>query len=314
MIPREYIIKTNSATEALYILFSVLVSKEKKIAHTDSMCYSVSQAIISAELKSNYLDIEIDTLNIKPSVYLLEEKTSFILGVHGYGYSQDFSYLNQDNLVEDASLTWPLKGNKVGTFGVASVFSFGGGKPYECGSGGLIGTDDLSLYNQILNFQKKIKRVNYNEVNLSRKHTKLYNDKNLSKFKSILNRNSFEFISRKPCNTSLKEISEYIIENQKKIVDSYNDYQTKFKSNSDYTFFKLKEGDHPWRFNYLMNSNNERDLFLKKNLDLGNNVSSWHMSLSSYLEESFPLLENSLLVSNQISNINLKQKFKKLVF
>ena len=314
MIPREYIIKTNSATEALYILFSILVSKEKKIAHTDSMCYSVSQAIISAQLKSNYLDIDINTLNVKSSDYLINEQSSFILGVHGYGYSQDFSYLNQNNLIEDASLTWPLKGNKVGTFGIASVFSFGGGKPYECGSGGLIGTDDLSLYNQILCLQKKNKRVNYKGVNLSKSHTKLYNEKNLSKFKSILDRNSFEFLSRRSCDSSLKKISEYIIENQKIILDSYNFYQTKFKKYSDYNFFNLKEGDHPWRFNYLMNSKNERDLFLKKNLQIGNKVSSWHMSLSSYLEESHPLLENSLFVSNRISNINLKQKIKKLVF
>ena len=61
-----------------------------------------------------------------------------------------------------------INGKKLGSFGDASVISFGYSKILDCGGGGCVLTDNEILYNSILKYYDKI-------PNKIKNHQKLFN-------------------------------------------------------------------------------------------------------------------------------------------
>lgn len=96
------------------------------------------------------------TFNIDPSKIekAITKKTKAIMPVHLYGLSADMtSIMNIADkygipVIEDAAEAHGAEqnGKRVGSFGLASSFSFFGNKIITCGEGGMITTDDEKLY------------------------------------------------------------------------------------------------------------------------------------------------------------------------
>ena len=84
-------------------------------------------------------------------------KIKAIIAVHAYGIPCEIKkiskYCEKKNiiLIEDAALTLGLKikNRYTGSFGLASVFSFGKGKVINAGGGGVILTNNNDLYNKV---------------------------------------------------------------------------------------------------------------------------------------------------------------------
>lgn len=73
-------------------------------------------------------------------------KTDFVVGVHLYGNPCDMGLIYRDKniFIEDCAqaLGSTFKGKKVGSFGLASIFSFHSAKTMTTGEGGMVCTDD----------------------------------------------------------------------------------------------------------------------------------------------------------------------------
>jgi len=99
-----------------------------------------------------FADVEADTLNIDPASArrLCGPRTAAILAVHHGGLAADLDALLSVSreagvpLIEDCAQAWGCKyrGRPVGTCGDIATFSLNHFKHIECGSGGLVATDD----------------------------------------------------------------------------------------------------------------------------------------------------------------------------
>lgn len=147
---------TSSGRTAIYILLKAYGIKEgDEVAMPAYMCSSVSDLLISMNIKINFIDIEKDTYNI--SVCDLNEKinksTKIIIAAHMFGNPCEIDSINEiaeDNnaiLIEDAAQAMgaKYKKEKVGAITDAGFFSFGRGKPLTSIDGGAIVTNDRKI-------------------------------------------------------------------------------------------------------------------------------------------------------------------------
>lgn len=102
-----------------------------------------------------FADVEPDTLNIDPASVapLVGPKTAAILAVHHGGLAADLDGLLAVAreagvpVIEDCAQAWgcEYRGRRAGTFTEVAAFSLNHFKHIECGSGGLVATDDDRL-------------------------------------------------------------------------------------------------------------------------------------------------------------------------
>lgn len=306
ILPRKYEVLTGSGTESLYIILKALdVPSGSIVAHTDSMCYSDSHALKSLEMQSLFLDIEAYTLNpLLESYKTANNKADYVLAVHGYGYTQDFSSISSNNLIEDAALVFPQSNNNVGSFGIASFLSFGSGKPFQLNGGSVVGTDDPVLFKEMKKVFSEInRRPSKTHMDLSKLHTSLYNSNTLTSFDRILHEEKNEFFYRSNL------ISKNHDFNYQKTRDSYLSKQEILKKIvSESGRFKLvKEYTHkdfPWRFSFLCPNKKMRTKLLYEGINNGLPISSWHPALSSYLGGlTGEYNKNAMEVGDRIINV-----------
>jgi hypothetical protein len=286
ILPREFEFKTGSGTESLYIILKALgLSQQQKIVHTDSMCFSDSQAIRFAGLQSHYLDIDKKNLNPTKESYLeFSDQNSIVLGVHGYGYLRDFSSCNSENFIEDAALVFPERGNAVGSYGIASFLSFGSGKPFELGGGSVVATDDKAFYLEMKRVFSSLNRSHLIVVeDLSKKHTSMYNRGELKRFNDVLTKRSNEFLARSSfINDS--SVFDYSRTREKKLIAQEKLINLVSQFNDLELLEPYSEHDFPWRFSFLCRKKSIRSNMLYKGIEEGLAISSWHPALSSYIE------------------------------
>ena len=106
-----------------------------------------------------FVDSDENTFNMDPSKIeeKINEHTKAIIPVHLYGLSCDMDAImkiaNKYNIpvIEDAAEAHGAEynGRKVGSFGLASSFSFFGNKIITCGEGGMVVTNDETLYKRM---------------------------------------------------------------------------------------------------------------------------------------------------------------------
>ena len=136
---RKHSLLTGNATTALYLIIKSLnLPRGSQIMVPNSSCPHVPTSIYLAKHKPIFADIDKNnfSLNIKNIKKNLNNKIKAIIAVHAYGIPCEIEkishYCKKKNiiLIEDAALTFGLKiKNKyTGSFGLASVFSFGKGK------------------------------------------------------------------------------------------------------------------------------------------------------------------------------------------
>lgn len=157
----NYAVAVNSGSSALEITLKSLIMTGKlakgSVIIIPSYTYiGVANAVRNAGLVPAFADINPTTLNIDPSsVYRLSKQynVSGIIVVHTAGMPCDMHLImdivNESNLIliEDCaeSTGAEYNGQKVGTFGICSIFSFTPTKPMTTCEGGMIVTDDSEL-------------------------------------------------------------------------------------------------------------------------------------------------------------------------
>ena len=147
--PGTHAIAVSNGTVALHLgLIALGVKPEDEVIVPNLTFAASANAVINAGAKPVFCEIDRKTWCIQPDELrrLVSPKTKAIMPVHLYGQPCDMDSLKEicaefDLLmIEDSAeaLGSEWKGQKVGTFGDASTFSFFGNKTISTGEGGMI--------------------------------------------------------------------------------------------------------------------------------------------------------------------------------
>ncbi len=147
---------TNSGTSALYVILKAMGLKEgAEVIVPANTFVATANAVILAGYKVIFCDVASDyNMKAESLEKVITDKTEAIIVVHLYGRPANMdtimrvSNLHKIPIVEDCCQAhfsnWERK--RVGTFGVASAYSFFPTKPINTiGEGGMASTNDLGL-------------------------------------------------------------------------------------------------------------------------------------------------------------------------
>lgn len=161
-----YSISFQNGRSALYaILYCLGIGKNDEVILQAFTCVVVPNAIIATGAKPIYIDT---TESLTPDPKEIEKKitpkTKAIIIQHTFGIPANMDAIvkiaKEYNLfiIEDMAHTIgaEYKGKKLGTFGIASIFSFGRDKAFSSVFGGVAITSDKKLGEKLFAFQKKL--------------------------------------------------------------------------------------------------------------------------------------------------------------
>ena len=141
------------------ILRALGVGVDDEVILPGYTCVMDVNPIMYVGAKPVYVDIDPVTYNLDPDLLeaLITPRTRVIVAQHTYGYPAALDPIltiagkHGVSVVEDCCLALGARyrGRPVGTFGVASYFSFQWNKPYTSGIGGMAVTDDAALAREI---------------------------------------------------------------------------------------------------------------------------------------------------------------------
>lgn len=152
----KYAVAVSNGTVALHLsLLSLKLKPGDEVITTPFSFIASTSTILLAGLKPVFVDIKRDfNIDVNKIEAKITPKTKAILPVHLFGNPCEMdvilSLAKKYNLaiIEDACQTHgaEYEGKKVGTFGTLSCFSFYATKNMTTGEGGMIVTNDKSLY------------------------------------------------------------------------------------------------------------------------------------------------------------------------
>jgi perosamine synthetase len=148
-------------------------------------CVMAVNPIVYLGARPVFVDIDPTTYNIDPDLIAakITPRTRLIIAQHTYGYPADLDAILDVAgraglpIIEDCCLALGsrYKGRLVGTFGLASYFSFQWNKPYTSGLGGMAAVQDANLANKIADICKaEAVTPGAREVNMLRAQLAVY--------------------------------------------------------------------------------------------------------------------------------------------
>lgn len=167
----KYATSTNSGTTALHLaLLSLGIGKGDEVILPASTIASCFFAIWYTGAKAVAVDVDPETYTLDPLAVeaAISPRTKAIMPVHLFGHPCDMDRIisiakrNKLFILEDAAEAHgaEYKGKKVGGIGDMGCFSFYGNKIVTCGEGGMVVTNDQSLYQ----IAKRLKNLNHSSV------------------------------------------------------------------------------------------------------------------------------------------------------
>ena len=161
---RKYALMTCNCTSAIHLILAALdIGPGDEVLMPDSTWISTSLSTVHLGAKPIFCDVNFNDwcistesidINISP-------KTKAIIAVDLYGNTPNWDKLKYYSetykipIIEDAAEALGVSCNnkKVGSFGVASTFSFHNTKTITCGEGGILLLDDENLYKKCVKFR-----------------------------------------------------------------------------------------------------------------------------------------------------------------
>jgi len=151
-----------SARLGLYLLFKHFNFPENsEVIISPFTHWSIFSVIKSCKLKPVFVDINENSFNLDPHLVRksITKNTKLLIVTHMWGQSSDmdaFISLKDEfglKIIEDCAMACgsSYKGKKAGSFGDASIFSFGKAKSMSTFGGGMLCTNDSSIRDSIRN-------------------------------------------------------------------------------------------------------------------------------------------------------------------
>lgn len=145
----------------LAILKALGVGKEDEVILQAFTCVAVPNAVIAAGAKPVYCDIsEALTIDTEDLERKISQKTKAMIIQHTFGIPADLNQIIKIakkyklHVIEDCAHTVGVK--QLGTYGIASFFSFGRDKAFSSVAGGIAITDNKLVGKKIRSFQKQL--------------------------------------------------------------------------------------------------------------------------------------------------------------
>ncbi|MGH7245511.1 MAG: aminotransferase class I/II-fold pyridoxal phosphate-dependent enzyme [Candidatus Levyibacteriota bacterium] len=164
-------ISFSSGRGALFaILHSLGIKNGDEVVLQAFTCVAVVEPILATGAKPLYVDIGYDlTLDVKKVESAITKKTKAIIAQHTFGIPAHMEKLRELAkkynlfLIEDAAhvIGATYQNKKIGTFGIASIFSFGRDKAFSSVFGGMAITNDKKLGDALRVFQRKKETPGY---------------------------------------------------------------------------------------------------------------------------------------------------------
>lgn len=150
----------NNGTSAIHIIYLALNLKKGDEIILPAYGYmAASNIALQLDLKPVFVDVDKDTfcIDVNKIQQKITKKTKLIVAINTYGNVCDFNELNKIKIktgipiLEDAaeSLGSTYKNKQSGTFGDFGTFSFQATKNITTGEGGLITTNNRTIYEKI---------------------------------------------------------------------------------------------------------------------------------------------------------------------
>lgn len=156
-IGRQYAISLPSCTSALHLsLLALGIGPGDEVILPDATWIASAAPISYVGAKPIFADIDSNTWCISKKTVepLISKNTKAIISVNLYGHMPDYDELFELGIpiIEDAaeSIGSKYKNKLSGNFGVTSCFSFHGSKTLTTGEGGMLVTDDKSIYERCM--------------------------------------------------------------------------------------------------------------------------------------------------------------------
>lgn len=196
----NHAVATSNGTTALHLALVALDIKiGDEVIIPDLTFVATANAVKFTGAEPVIVDIDEQTLCISPQAIenAITPKTKAIIPVHLYGHPANMVEINKIaqkyNLlvVEDAAEAHgaEVNGQKVGGLGKVGVFSFYGNKIITSGEGGMITTNDESLYHRLKHLRdhamSKEKRYWHTEVGFNYRMTNLQAALGVAQFERI---------------------------------------------------------------------------------------------------------------------------------
>ena len=186
---RNYGISVSSGTGALEIAVrSLNLKKGSEVIISSFTIISTALSVIKSGLKPILVDADLTTWNMNPDQVIkkITKKTKAIIITHIYGFPVDMkkilSICKKKNIkiVEDAAemIGQTYYGQRCGSFGDLSIFSFYANKHITTGEGGMILTNNKKLYEKCkslrnLCFGIGLNRFNHEDIGWNYRMTNL---------------------------------------------------------------------------------------------------------------------------------------------
>jgi len=159
---------TSSGTSALHLVLLALDVKEKdEVIIPSFVCPAVLNAVNYTGAIPRIVDIDPLTYNISVDDVknAISEKTKAIIVHHMFGCPAEIDRLSELRIpiIEDCaqSVGADFRGQKVGSFGFVSVFSFYATKVFTSGEGGMVLSDSEDLISKIRDLREYDNRSDY---------------------------------------------------------------------------------------------------------------------------------------------------------
>jgi len=323
LLNRKYCLLTGSGTTSMYLIF--LTSKKKGLVVFPTItCVQAVNAATFAGMKPVFCDVNLNdfTMNVISLQKILNKHKNIkmIVPTHVFGHSCDLNKIiniaKKRNIfvLEDAaqSLGSEINGKKSGSFGNASVISFGYTKILDCGGGGGILTDDYQLYCDVKKLNSKISKKLNNSKELFNIYRKTYYSARRfinqdDKFWKHLLKIQFLFK-----DVFIYKINKKIEYNINKLLPTLKKKLLKrnIRLNLYKKYLKSKQIKHPnnkkgsicWRYTFLYKG--DRNIFMERARKQNIDISSWYPSLTKmYSNQKSNFFKNSNIIDKQIVNL-----------
>ncbi|MEM2929044.1 MAG: DegT/DnrJ/EryC1/StrS family aminotransferase [Nitrososphaerota archaeon] len=303
----KYSVVVNSGTSALHLIIkSIGIKKGDEVITTSFSFISSSNCIIFEEGTPVFVDIEEDNYNINPDLIeeKITEKTKAILAVDVFGNPADWEKLEKIAkkynlfLIEDSAeaVGSKLKDRMCGSFGNAGIFSFYPNKQITTGEGGVILTNDESIYSLSRSFRNQGR----GDDNKWLEHIRIGYNYRLSDINCALG------ISQ------LNRIDE-IINKRRKVYEIYNEYLSDI---DEIILPKEKNGVFVNWFNYVIRLRDkfnkiDRDNLIKFLNESGIECKNYFppIHLQPFYKNKFKFKEGDLPITEKISDRTISIPF-----
>jgi dTDP-4-amino-4,6-dideoxygalactose transaminase len=303
---RRHCVLVSSGTVGLALTLKMLGLEGLGVAIPAGVCLNVPLAVQYAGATPIYCDIEPDTLGLSPTTLLDQQyPIAAVLAVHAYGSVcaieaiEEHCRLEGVPLIEDVAVAQgaQIDGRVVGSFGVASIVSFGRGKIVDVGGGGAVLTDNLMLAKEIrqayagLSEQTSLDDQRLDAFDVL--HTQLYNRhygkdlrKHIAPFVEMAQALRDATLSRRQWSADdaligLERLNDNLIRRRALSIQLLERTETKLPRVCGH---RPSSGSVPWRANIFIPAC--RDAVLRGLLADGLKISSWYPPAQDFLAPS----------------------------